>query len=35
MTGSTPRGHLVERDIPLENVLAFAETVTKINEGGL
>ncbi|MBT3272478.1 MAG: hypothetical protein HN368_04945, partial [Spirochaetales bacterium] len=24
-------GHLVERDIPIENVLAFAETVRKIN----
>jgi len=26
-------GHLIERDIPLENVFAFAETVTKLNGG--
>jgi len=24
-------GHLIERDVPLENVFAFAETVTKLN----
>ena len=26
-------GHLIERDVPLENVFAFAETVTKLNGG--
>lgn len=27
-------GHLIERDVPLENVFAFAETVKKLNECG-